>query len=76
MHTFPIIDNIAEARRKKGEKGRKRKKREGKNKKDFCTIYIIFNWLLQSDSLCRRLCELAPIRLGLLFCAQQADLSG
>ena len=32
-------------------------------------IPIIINLLLQSDSLCRRLCELGRIRPVLLFCA-------
>ena len=42
----------------------------------FSAIPIIISWLLQSDSLCRRQCELAQIRPGLLFAPQQANLSG
>src|SRR4028118_2407844 len=40
--------------------------------KIFSAIPII-SWLLQSDSLCRRQCELAQIRPGLLFCAAAAE---
>ena len=40
--------------------------------KIFWAIPII-SWLLQSDSLCHRQCELAQIRPGLLFCAAAGE---